>query len=249
MAALDDRRAQLLLELPDRRRQRRLRDVAGFRRAAEMPLARQRHEIFELADHHRRDTSRARAAVHGWRQPHGGLWRPPVRQGAPCRKPARSPFRRASPLSIAGVALVAAAFAAYLTPSRSGQPLIGGPFALQTGGRQDGHRQGPARPSVSGLFRLHPLPRRLPDDARANLRRARQAAGQTGQGAVRHRRSRARHAEADGRLCLQLRPPHHRPFRLAGADRASREGLSRLRAARRPARTATTRWTIPRSSI
>ena len=52
MAALDDRRAKLLLELADRRRQRRLGDVAGLRRAAEMLFARQRDEIFELPEHH-----------------------------------------------------------------------------------------------------------------------------------------------------------------------------------------------------
>ena len=46
-------------------------------------------------------------------------------------KPARKfPTRLA--ILAAGAALVAAAFAAYLTPSRSGASLIGGPFALQT---------------------------------------------------------------------------------------------------------------------
>ena len=52
MAALDDRRAEILLELADRRRERRLRDVTGFRRPAEMLFARQRDEIFELPQHH-----------------------------------------------------------------------------------------------------------------------------------------------------------------------------------------------------
>lgn len=48
-------------------------------------------------------------------------------------KPARKfPTRLA--VTAAGAALVAAAFAAYLTPSRSGTALIGGPFALQMAG-------------------------------------------------------------------------------------------------------------------
>ncbi len=47
-------------------------------------------------------------------------------------KPARKfPTRLA--IIAAGVALVAAAFAAYLTPTRSRASLIGGPFALQMG--------------------------------------------------------------------------------------------------------------------
>ena len=48
MAALDDRRAEILLELADRRRERRLRDVTGFRRPAKVLFTRQRDEIFEL---------------------------------------------------------------------------------------------------------------------------------------------------------------------------------------------------------
>jgi protein SCO1/2 len=48
-------------------------------------------------------------------------------------KPAKRPFPTRLAIIAAGTALVAAAFAAYLTPSRSGAPLIGGPFALQTG--------------------------------------------------------------------------------------------------------------------
>ena len=45
-------------------------------------------------------------------------------------KPARKfPTRLA--VTAAGAALLAAAFAAYFTPPRSGAPLIGGPFALQ----------------------------------------------------------------------------------------------------------------------
>ncbi len=47
-------------------------------------------------------------------------------------KPARKfPTRLA--IIAAGIALIAAAFAAYLTPTRSRASLIGGPFALQMG--------------------------------------------------------------------------------------------------------------------
>ena len=54
MAALDDRRAEILFKLADRRRKRRLRNMAGRRRAAEVFFARQSDEIFELTQHHRR---------------------------------------------------------------------------------------------------------------------------------------------------------------------------------------------------
>lgn len=53
-AALDDHHAELLFELDDRGRKRRLRDVAGFGRLAEMLLAGERVEIDELADDHGR---------------------------------------------------------------------------------------------------------------------------------------------------------------------------------------------------
>src|ERR1700744_6060897 len=46
-------------------------------------------------------------------------------------QPATSAFPTRIAVLIAGAALLAAALAAYLTPSRSGQPLVGGPFALQ----------------------------------------------------------------------------------------------------------------------
>jgi protein SCO1 len=46
-------------------------------------------------------------------------------------QPAKSAFPTRIAMLIAGAALLAAALAAYLTPSRSGQPLVGGPFALQ----------------------------------------------------------------------------------------------------------------------
>ncbi|HXT05736.1 MAG TPA: SCO family protein [Roseiarcus sp.] len=46
-------------------------------------------------------------------------------------KPSDRPFPTRLAIMASGAALLAAAFAAYLTPSRSGAPLIGGPFALQ----------------------------------------------------------------------------------------------------------------------
>ena len=54
LAALDNRYTQLLLQLADAPRQRRLRDVANLRRPREMLLARQRGEILQLPDVHRR---------------------------------------------------------------------------------------------------------------------------------------------------------------------------------------------------
>ena len=49
LPALDDRGAEIRLELADRRRQRRLRHVAGERRAAKMLFAGQRDKIFKRA--------------------------------------------------------------------------------------------------------------------------------------------------------------------------------------------------------
>lgn len=49
-------------------------------------------------------------------------------------KPAKRPFPTRLAILTAGAALVAAAFAAYLTPSARSRPsLIGGPFALEMG--------------------------------------------------------------------------------------------------------------------
>ena len=52
VAALDDRRPEIVLEQAYRRRQRRLRDVAGLGRASEMLFPGQRGQIFELPQHH-----------------------------------------------------------------------------------------------------------------------------------------------------------------------------------------------------
>ena len=52
LRAPHDREADLALEPPDARRERRLRDVAGPRRAAEVLLADERHEVFEMPQIH-----------------------------------------------------------------------------------------------------------------------------------------------------------------------------------------------------
>ena len=54
MAALDNRRPEILFEEADRRRKRGLRDMAGLGGAAEVLFSRQRHKIFELTQHHAR---------------------------------------------------------------------------------------------------------------------------------------------------------------------------------------------------
>ena len=215
MAALDDRRAELLLELADRRRQRRLRDVAGLGRAAEMLLAGERHEIFELPDHHGASLTgpcASRAPLLAPSRHGGGLWQAAGAPGSAMPQAAARRFSeprlhrpssrrrrwRSSPRR-------PVARASISRPSRSGAAADRRTVRVADGRRQDGHRQRPHRPSDARLFRLHALPRHLPDDAGANLRRARATAGQAGQGAVHHRRSRARHAEADGRLRLELR--------------------------------------------
>jgi hypothetical protein len=51
-AALDDQHAELFLQLHDRRRQGRLRDMAGLRRPAKMFFTSKRVEINQLADDH-----------------------------------------------------------------------------------------------------------------------------------------------------------------------------------------------------
>ena len=52
VAALDDRRPEIVLEQPNRGRKGRLRHVAGVCGAAKMLFARERHEIFELTEDH-----------------------------------------------------------------------------------------------------------------------------------------------------------------------------------------------------
>ncbi len=52
VAALDDRRAEVVLELAQRRRERRLGDAATLRRTCEVPFGRERGEVLELPDQH-----------------------------------------------------------------------------------------------------------------------------------------------------------------------------------------------------
>ena len=52
VAALDDRRAEILFEQTNGGRKGRLRHVAGVRGAAKMLFSRERREIFELTEHH-----------------------------------------------------------------------------------------------------------------------------------------------------------------------------------------------------
>jgi hypothetical protein len=66
LPALDDRHAELLLELPDAARQRGLRHVAGLGRAGEVLLAGEGDEVLELTDIHgvRLASSELRADSH-----------------------------------------------------------------------------------------------------------------------------------------------------------------------------------------
>ena len=74
VAALDDRRAEFLFELADRRREGGLRHMARFRRAAEVALAGERHEIFELSEHHVANLAVAPSlSTSGWRGPAAGF--------------------------------------------------------------------------------------------------------------------------------------------------------------------------------
>jgi hypothetical protein len=60
-AAIDQQHAHGVLELLEPRRQRGLRDAAGFRGAAEMPFAGQRQKEFELIDQSVSPSRRTRA--------------------------------------------------------------------------------------------------------------------------------------------------------------------------------------------
>ena len=69
LAALDDRDAELLLELADAARERGLRHVAGLRGAREVLLTRQRHQILQLPDIHptERNPCQMRAGIESRR--------------------------------------------------------------------------------------------------------------------------------------------------------------------------------------
>ena len=145
VAALDDRRAEILLELANRRRERGLRHVAGVRRAAEMLFARQRHKIFQLPQHHGAQSSRRAASAIAClyrlqRRRHGAMqspahWRGSVVEPSQIeRQIARfAAATRPLAIAIAVIALIGLGVWIAATPSRNPTSLIGGPFALQTG--------------------------------------------------------------------------------------------------------------------
>ena len=74
----------------------------------------------------------------------------------------------------------------------------GARFALTDHDRQAAHARRLPRQGRRGVLRLHAMPRRMSDDARDARRRdeAARAGCRPGAGAVRHRRSRARHRRA-----------------------------------------------------
>ena len=67
VAALDDRRAKIVFQQPNRGRKGRLRHVAGVRGAAKVLFARERCEIFELTEDHGALSRRL-----SWRPPKSG---------------------------------------------------------------------------------------------------------------------------------------------------------------------------------
>ena len=69
LAALEQPRAELLLELLDRHRQRRLADEALLRRAAEAALLRDRDEVAQLVQRHRLAAASAAVAQEARRSP------------------------------------------------------------------------------------------------------------------------------------------------------------------------------------
>ena len=116
--------------------------------------------------------------------------------------------------------------------------------------RRPAIRQHPAGgQAVRDLLRLHPLPRRLPDDAGA----AGQAAPRARPGRrrlrdrLRHRRSRARRPRRSRRLCRAVRHAGDRADRKPGADRAGQEAICRLFAQRRRSQAATIASITPRA--
>ena len=80
------------------------------------------------------------------------------------------------------------------------------------------------------LFRLHELPRCLPDRAEQHRERSRHAEGpaRNGRADLHHRRSRPRHPVRHGPLCRPLRQADHWPHRNTGAGRKGRAGIPRL---------------------
>ncbi len=122
----------------------------------------------------------------------------------------------------------------------SGRAPVGGPFELTDQTGPSPHRRGFSRQARRPLFRLHLLPRRVPDRASIDLARARQAWRGRGCRAalVHHRRSGARHAGAACRFRLVVSSAPDRPDwlgRRRSERRRSRTGRS-LRKMARPRR-------------
>ncbi len=116
--------------------------------------------------------------------------------------------------------------------------------------RQDDQRSDAARTAISGLFRIYPLPRRLPDRARAHLRHSDPDGRQVYPCLVHHGRSAARHAQDHGWTTSAASTPASSAFpeaRKRSKRRRRPIGCSPARGSRSP--TATIPWTTVRSSI
>jgi protein SCO1/2 len=98
-----------------------------------MLFARQRHEIFQLPDHHDVSLAGRSGLYQCWRKPASTTIFAAVEFKGHCMAKPGKPFL-APRLAViaASVVLVVVAALAWFTPTRSGAPLIGGPFALQT---------------------------------------------------------------------------------------------------------------------
>ncbi len=106
-------------------------------------------------------------------------------------------------VAAAVLALLVAGAAAWfvLSPATrsmaGGEALVGGPFALTDQHGEGAHRAGLRRALHAGLFRLHPLPGRLPAGAGDHHpgagARCRPRAAATGPADLHHPRPRARH--------------------------------------------------------
>ena len=96
-------------------------------------------------------------------------------------------------------------------------------------GRQAVLQRQAQRKAVRDLLRLHPLPRRLPDDARPDgeASPAARCRRPSVRDLVRHRRSGTRRPGRGREICRAVQQPDHRPHRLARADRAGEKAVRR----------------------